>query len=515
MMILRVATIMNIILLLLVFSSEAKDYLITDFGAVPNSNVLNTKAIQAAIDKANAEGGGMVKVPVGTFLSGTIYLKSNVNLHLSPGSVLLGTPKKELYENEALIYAEDQHDIAISGNGKIDGQGWHSNFRSKNHLNGIPGRPIAVWFKNCRFVTLENFTLVNSACWCIKLQECVFATADKLNVLSRVVANNDGIDVCDCHNVTISNCKFDCGDDAICVKSDSYFGVENMTVSNCIIRSESNGIKFGTSSVGGFRNVTINNCVIYDTRLSGIALEVVDGATMQNISIGNITMKEVNGGIFIKLGHRGGGKPGVLRDVIIHDIIATGIGIWKPDTTASYFKLPKGSPLIGMSVLGLPGYEVENILLSNIYMQFAGGGSSEDACREIEDTPSVYPEYTNAGITPAYGINVKNAKRISLSNVRLEYIEEDFRPAFYLKNVEEAELSQVKMKISPEAGSFIMLEDVRNVVISQCKPAAKTVPFLELKGIIENISVINNDLSQVKQPFVSNRTVSQSEIKIK
>lgn len=507
-------TITIFIFSLFTFNSWAKDYVITDLGAIPDGTALNTKVIQAAIDKAHADGGGIVKIPAGAYLTGTIYLKSNVVLHLAPGSVLQGSTEMEHYE-KALIYAENQQNIAITGTGKIDGQGWHSNFRSKNRLSGIPGRPIAVWFKNCRFVTLENFTLVNSASWCIKIQECVFATADKLNIHSRVVANNDGIDVCDSHHVTISNCKFDCGDDAICFKSDASFGVENVAVSNCIIKSESNGIKFGTGSVGGFRNVTITNCVIYDTRLSGIALEVVDGATMENISIGNITMREVNGGIFIKLGHRRGEKPGVLRDVIIHDVIATGIGLWQPDTTATYFKRPKGSPHIGMTVLGLPGYEVENIVLSNIFLQFAGGGSLKDAGRKIEDKPSAYPEYTNAGVTPAYGINVKNAKKISFSNIRLEYIKEDFRPAFYLKNVEEAELNMVKMKISPEAGSFIKLEDVRNVAFSGCKPVAKTVPFLELEGDIKDISVVGNDLSQVEKPFLSKGEVRQPEIKIK
>lgn len=510
----------KIIILILLFAQPvfcwaAYEYNVVDYGAKGDNNTLNTEFIQAAINECNNNGGGTVIIPPGQFLTASIQLKSNVNLFLEPGAVLRGIPEINQYKYGAFIFAENQQNISIAGTGKIDGQGDHQNFHSGDYLNGLPGRPHAIWLKNCQHITLQNFHLINSACWCVKLQECEFVTADKLTIQSRVVANNDGIDVCDCHNVTISNCVLDCGDDAICPKSDSHFGVENLMVTNCIMKSESNGIKFGTGSIGYFRNVTISNCVIYDTRLSGIALEVVDGATMENVSIGNITMDKVNGGIFIKLGHRRGENPGVLKDIIIHDIIATGIGLWQPDTTASYYKPPKGSPLIGMSILGLPDYEVENITLSNIYLQFAGGGTLEDATRKIEDTPAVYPEYTNAGITPAYGINVKNAKKLTFNNIRLDYVAKDLRPAFYLKNVNEVELSQLKMQISSQAKSFIKLEDAGCITVNNCNPVAKNAAFFEFEGYVKKVSAFNNDLSNIKQVYVSDKKARTSDIRIK
>src|SRR5690606_1562583 len=113
-----------------------------------------------------------------------------------------------------------------------------------------------------------------------------------------------------------------------------------------------------------------SNCAIYNTRLSGIALEMVDGGIMENITISNVTMDKVNGGIFVKSGHRKGETPGIIKNVILHNIIATRIGLWLPDTLNQYYKSPKGSSLIGMAIVGQPGYEIENLVIDNVYLQF-------------------------------------------------------------------------------------------------------------------------------------------------
>ena len=103
-------------------------------------------------------------------------------------------------------------------------------------------------------------------------------------------------------------------------------GVKNLVVTNCIIKSESNGIKCGTGSIGSFTDITISNCVIYDSRFAGIALEIVDGGTMERIAVNNITMHNVNGGIFVKIGQREGEKPGTIKNISFTNIIADGIG---------------------------------------------------------------------------------------------------------------------------------------------------------------------------------------------
>jgi polygalacturonase len=335
------------------FVNAQSIYNIVDYGAKGDAVAINTESIQKAIDRCSSEGGGTVLVPNGIFMTGAIRLKNNVALYLDATAILKGVDDLAAYFNKALVYAESQDNISISGPGKIHGHGDHPVFQSDDPYNGIKNvRPFAILFDKCTNVRLKEFTLNNSAFWCIKLLQCNNVTVDDINVISRVVANNDGIDITDCFNVRLANSFFDCGDDAICPKSESEIGVKKLVITNCIIKSESNGIKFGTASIGGFEDIAISNCHIYDTRLAGIALELVDGGIFDRITINNITMHNVNGGLFIKLGHRKGGKSGILRNIVVSNLIATGIGMWKPDTT-KYHK-PPHSPKIGMTITDSP-----------------------------------------------------------------------------------------------------------------------------------------------------------------
>lgn len=486
-------------------------YNILDFGAVKDSTVLNTQAIQKTVDHCAAEGGGRVIIPSGVFMAGTIYLKSNVELWLEPQAVLKGAPRFEDYQEIGFIYAKDQENISIGGGGKLDGHGTSRYFYTDNVKRGLPDRPKTIRFDNCKRVRLQDFTLQNGATHCIYLEKCVNVTVDGINVISRAIANNDGIDIIDCHFVTLSNSYFDCGDDAICPKSESPFGVEDLTITNCVVKSESNGIKFGTSSTGGFRNVTISNSVIRDTRLSGIALEVVDGGVMDRVTINNITMHNVDGALFIKLGQRKGDKPGVLRNVMVNNLIADGIGEWMPDSTHAYYKDDK-DPRIGVSIVGQPGYDIENITLSNVYFQFTGGGTREDAQRMMEDKPEVYPEFTNFGVTPAYGINCRHARNIVFDNVQLDWINQDDRPAMFFEDVKDISIGRLKAKASSQARAFVRLKDAEDVFIHDCKPDEVDIPFLSLEGKIKDISLIDNDLRKVEKSYAASSSVNNKEI---
>lgn len=490
-----------------------KDYNVVDFGAVGDGKTMNTQAIQKAIDQCSSDGGGQVVVPNGHFRTGSIFLKNNVVLYLEPAAVLSGSTDKSHYAKpeNALIIANGQHNIGIYGRGTIHGNGDDPAFYSKDPANGLPDRPNVFSLTECTHVKLKEFTLRNGTRWNIHLIACDYVTVDDIKVISRAVANNDGIDINDCHHITISNSYFDCGDDAICPKSYSARGVKNLVINNCIVKSESNGIKFGTKGVGGFRDVAISNCVIYDTRLSGIAIEMVDGGVIDRMVMNNITMQKVNGSLFIKLGKRSGDKPGVLRNVTITNLIADSIGLWKPDTTAPYYK-KAANPKIGVSIVGQPGYLLENITLSHVRFQFAGGGTAEDSKAVMRDEPTSYPEYTNFGITPAYGLNLRHVNNLLLQDVQLTTLAADARPAIFLEDARQVRIDNLGAQMSAQGSAFIRCKDVEDLFVHSCKPDAVPIPFLSFEGRVKDVSIVHNDLRKVAAAFVREAAVDRKEI---
>ncbi|MGB2864322.1 MAG: glycoside hydrolase family 28 protein, partial [Sedimentisphaerales bacterium] len=346
-------------------------YDVRDYGAKPDGKTLCTTSIQKAIDACSQSGGGTVYLSPGTFLSGTIYFKSGVTLRLAAGSTLLGsTDLKDYpptvpafrsytdnYTDKSLIYGENIERIAITGLGTIDGQG--GSFKGPYKV-----RPYMIRFSQCRNVTVKDVTLRNSPMWVQHYLACDDVRITGITVRSLINHNNDGINIDSCRRVVISDCNIESGDDAIVLKSTSARVCRDVAVSNCILSSRCNALKMGTESNGGFENIVITGCSIYETRLAGIALEIVDGGTMDRVIISNITMNKVGAPIFLRLGNRArpfkpalslsNGKNmetpamGVMRNMTISNIEATG-----------------ANPT-GCAISGLPEAKIENLTLSNV-----------------------------------------------------------------------------------------------------------------------------------------------------
>lgn len=199
---------------------------------------------------------------------------------------------------------------------------------------------------------------------------------------------------------------------------------------------------------------------------------------MDRVTVSNITMHNVNGSIFLKVGSRNAAhlhnmtdkvraeQTGIMRNVMFSNIVADGIGRWKEDSSAHFFKTRHDSR-IGMVIVGQPGFPVENVTFSNIYLQFAGGGTKEDASRPLVDQrPDGYPEYINLGVTTAYGINCLNARGLVFDNVKVDYIDHDARPAFCFQNVQDVYLDNIQAKISDEAPAVMRFTDTQNIFIT-------------------------------------------------
>lgn len=490
--------------------AQKKIFDITKFGAVADGNTNNGAAIQKAIDSAAAVGGAQVLIPAGKFVTGVINLKSGVELHVSANAFLLGSTKRTDYGGvraSALIVAEKQDHISITGTGTIDGRGrevvadvdrmlkegtlqdpqWQTVNPWGQKRSAEFNRPHLLTFRNCDHVTITGVLFKDAACWVQTYRECTNLTIDSIRVQSTAYYNNDGIDIDDCRNVKVTRCNVNADDDGICLKSGNpNTFCENIEISDCVVRSSASALKFGTASRGGFKNVTVSNVKIYDTYRSAIALESVDGGTLENVKIENIKATNTGNAIFIRLGHRKTEAPiGVVRNIHITNVKVE-VPSGKPDKGYEMEGPVVNYPhnVFPASITGLPGHPVENVVLENILVTYEGGGSKQVAQFGLDSLPKVpenagdYPEFSMFGELPCWGLYVRHATGIQLKNVKLEYKKPDFRPAVVFDDVQQLQVDHLDIPTAQSA-PVIVLKDVPQPSLPTLK-----LPFEKNKAIM-------------------------------
>jgi polygalacturonase len=512
------------LLVLIPNSLFSKEYNILNYGALSDSSFLSTPGIQKAIDECTANGGGTVIVPAGSYKTGTIILKSNVNLHLEAGAILYGSTRLNDYikikpgylslrTQEAtiqLIYAENAENVSISGFGIINGRG--RNFKKLSWNDEGITRPHLIRFITCKQVTIENITLWNSGCWMQHYLACDNLHIRGVKVFNRNNFNNDGLDLDGCRNVTVSDFISDSDDDGITLKSTSPRPCENITITNCVISSRCNAIKLGTESNGGFKNICISNCVVKPSELvqpafyghvggtAGIALEIVDGGVMKGISISNIYIDGTESPIFIRLANRA--RP-YKKDMVIDHV-----GVLS-DVNISHVQV-KNAGQTGCSITGLPGHPVENIHFSDISMEQTGGKAPNDSAQYMEEKEKDYPEATMFGILPAYGFYIRHASNISFEDIRLSTKEEDLRPAFYGVDLKQGVFSDMQLQSSDATKDNICLTDSRDVVIKGNIIRGKSACFVHLSGAKNSdITIINNLVNETQKLYKADLIVEK------
>jgi hypothetical protein len=495
-------------------AAEAKPHAgffdVTAHGAAGDGQHLNTRALQAAIDACAAGGGGTVYFPPGRYLSGTLSLKSHVTLHLEAGATLAGSPSLpdypsmipklrsygDIYTERSLLYAEKLENIAIQGRGSIDGQG--AAFHGAHKL-----RPFLIRLVECSGVSIRDVRLRDAAMWVLHMVACDDVAIDGATIHSRVQRNNDGIDVDSCRRVRISNCDISTIDDNIVLKSCTDRPCQDIAVTNCVLSSDCSALKLGTESNGGFENIAFSNCTIYDTHVAGIDLLLVDGGLMERVAISNITMKNVDLPIFIRLGDRGrpviAGSPrpgvGVMRNLRISQVEAVGAN--------------SGGCLIS----GIPERAIEDLSLDGIRIRFTGGGSRTDAARTVPELPDVYPTPSSFGVLPAYGFYCRHVKGLRLRDVELRSERPDFRPALICEDVEGMSMNGCSLAGHREAGPPLLFRDVRNALVAGCHVPVEAPAFLGLSGArTRKISLLANDFSGARQAVASSPDVSQEAL---
>jgi len=446
-------------------SAFGKNFNAAYFGIKPDGKTLNTRSVQFAIDYISEKGGGCLLFEAGTYLSGSVYLKSNVTLNLEEGAVLKGSTNPFDYDRyqqgfSAFIFAIGQRNIGITGKGRIDGQG---NKVALNVINNIEKglindaytsgrasaeiRPMLIYFRNDDNVTVQNITFHNSACWTATYEQCRHLKIDRVKVDDVYYWNEDGMDIVDCSDATITNNFINASDDGICLKSQTATeACNNIYIYNNVIRSSANGIKFGTASYGGFQNIKIIKNTVYNTYRTALALEAVDGGYIRDVYVDTLIARNVGNLIFLRLGARSQGKTSNIDNVHISHVTGY-ISANKPDTGYEYEgpveDLPRNiSPAIIIS--GLPGAPVKNIFLSDISLDHPGGGDtfyaniSLDHLNDIPELPAQYPEYSMFKELPSWGIFARHAAGLRFTNVSMKCRSEDFRVPIVLDDVAES-----------------------------------------------------------------------------
>lgn len=437
---------------------SSQEYNILKYGAKKDGKTVNTNYIQNAIDKCSADGGGIVTVPAGKYITGMLWLKDNVALNLEKGATLESStdlkdfPTNSQYD-KCVVAIKNVNNVSIVGEGTIDGRG--DKFTVANEA---PNRPYVVLVEKSKNIRIKDVTLKNSARWTLRLLGSEHVFVNGVTIYSQTNYNNDGIDI-DGKDIVISDCIIDCDDDAICLKSNQKALCENVVVTNCVVRSNRNFIKFGTASSGGFRNISISNISmgisneshftfwnkrilgVSDsiTGITGIALEIVDGGIMDGVTISNITMDGVQSPIFIRLGKR---TPpvGIIKNILISNVVA------------------KTYSLIPSIITAVPDSYIENITLRDIIVYAKGGGNLEMATRTVIENEKGYPENRMFGDNlPGYGLYIRHAKNIVLDNVQFFLQQPDYRSAIYLDDAHDIRIRNLKAD-KPEGPQPIISE---------------------------------------------------------
>ncbi|VVB60616.1 Pectate lyase superfamily protein [uncultured archaeon] len=462
---------------------------VRNYGAIGDGTTLDTIAINTAIDTCANQNGGIVYFPPGTYLSGSLHLKTNVTLFVDNEAILRGTRDMTKYDpreynpwakyqdssqsycHRSLIWGENLSNVGILGSGIIDGNDAFESWPIINRTFPPPlswifstifyqindtifqrgAKPLAL--KSCVNVFIKDITITHAP------DESIFiAGCDNVIIMGYRAqeVRVDGIDPVCCHNVTISNCEIRSLDDAIAIKSSYMLGFkrscENITVKNCLLSTYINALKIGTESVGNLHHITYRNCIVSNSpnlpSYAGISIISVDGGVVDSVAASDITLINVNYPIFIRLGDRlrspENQSVGKIQNISIHNL--TSIGGKKAS-----------------SITAVPGsYVGGNITFHNVTIICRGGGRRILSYRtplERRESHGVYPDppYILPGPSPAYGFFCRHVTGLSFFDVQLGFQRRDLRAALICEDINDLFLSGFEAERAPFGSPSIII----------------------------------------------------------
>ncbi len=473
-------------------------------GAPADGKTLGTDILQAMIDRVAAAGGGTVYLAPGTYLTGTLQLRSGITLLLDAGATLLGSTNSGDYRlNEGmsatgdangfhLLFARDAECVTVCGQGTIDGQGkafWKPSQRPRRRpedawkdviawdwVAATPSRPSPMLeFAGCTDLRIEDVTIRNASGWTLRPVNCRRVSIRSVRIENpNYGPNTDGIDITNSQDVVVDGCFISTGDDAICLKSETAYGAmsptRNVLVTNCNLTTCCNGFKIGTATHGIFENIVFSDSVIHngpqplnERVIAGLAIDMVDGGGLDGLVVSNIVMQRTRTPIFLRLGRRTVSAQTYMRNVSLCGIQAS-------------------EALLTSSITGLADARIQSVLLSDIEIRTEGGQDRALVDTPVPELPKQYPEARMFGRLPAFGLYARHVDGFRMHRAHFTAAQPDGRPVVYCDDVTRLELGSVGGHGQAKGGSDIALKDVHDALIHSCISSPEASSLLRVSG---------------------------------
>jgi len=451
-----------------------KIFNVKDFGAKGDGIVNDTPAINAAIEKCNASGGGTVTFPAGKYAAGSIHLKSNVRMLLDKEAVIFGQAGAfeaaepnafskfqdggHSHFHDSLMWGENLENFSIVG-GKINGGG------AIGHGDPKPGNgDKLITVKVGKNLDFENVTHEKGAHFCYLLNDCSGVTFNGVVIKE----SRDAVDLMGCSNVQIHDCNFTgCGDDTIGVKSDYALGRRinsaNIYVWDSYFESGCNGLQFGSETAGDFHNVNFWNIRIGKAMKAGIGITSGDSAIVDGVNYSNIVVKGAACPIYFLVWDRmrtgePGAKVGTIKNVHMQDVTIT-------DCVPG-----RQGPVQTATISGWKNSSLENITLENVKINYPGDYTNAAAADIVPPYPKDYSP-RSFGMRPSAGLYVRHIKGLTLKNVQITFDKPDARPSLIVSDADGVTLDNFSTQKS-SGGQTMRLEQVKDLTV-QNSPVLK------------------------------------------
>lgn len=457
----HILTMLSLLMFMGCSTRTKSEFNVLDYGAKSDGRTLTTAPIQSAIDECSKAGGGVVLLPKGDYLVGTLNLHSNIEFRFETGARLIATTDLTQYQRHntelaGVFYTEKADNVSITGKGTIFGQGMKfmypdsakvisgsvldyvrqgKNLRKVN--SGIGDGPLypkdrfhqMIVFSDCTNIELSDFTCIDSPYWCFVIVHCDRITVRNLKIDNNlVIPNSDGLDIISCSNVNVSDCYFSCGDDAIVLAGyDWHFGdpgfqritrpSKNINISNCILRSRSSAIRIGGWDQNVMSNYNFSNITIFDSNC-GVNINIRDYAGIENISFTNLNIEtRLHTGDWW-----GNGEPIKISAIRGRDTVPGAI-------RNVHFSNVTCNSENSVYIYAAPECTVENIDFTNFDFHLKQSQLDKIGGGNIDLRPTSVPEKEfYASNTPIF--YVENAKNIRLSNGTMSWGDNVTQPYF-------------------------------------------------------------------------------------